>query len=70
MECCPLYLRLQLCSIFKEPLYYRYVSHQILLTIMLGLHGDSLEIRVALTVHCRSFSTVYMTTDFELLTGL
>jgi hypothetical protein len=34
--------------------------------LMLGLHGDTLEIRVALTLHCSSIGTVYTTTDFEL----
>jgi hypothetical protein len=33
---------------------------------MLGLHDNSLEIRVALSIHGRSIGTVYMTIDFEL----
>jgi hypothetical protein len=34
--------------------------------LMLGLHGDILEIRVALSIHSRSISTVYTSTDFEI----
>jgi hypothetical protein len=33
---------------------------------MLGLHGDILEIRVALSIRSRSIGTVYTSTDFEL----
>jgi hypothetical protein len=35
--------------------------------LMLGLHGDTLEIRLRLRdLHCSSIGTVYTTTDFEL----
>jgi hypothetical protein len=43
-----------------------YATFSSVISLMLGLHGDILEIRVALTVHCKSISTVYTTRDFEL----